>query len=403
MTGRVGRVAICTAITKSFVSHARVLARSLGAVHPDIPVFALVTERADALEGWHERDFESIPIERVDLPDLMRQAFINPAKELTVLAKPLVMRHLLHLGVETVLFLDADVLVLHDLTPLIATSAAHAITLAPHLLEPATLDPVARELAIALAGTFNGGFIGVSARPEAFRFLDWLIERLRSHNRLDPRAGLHHDQRWLNLVPGFFDEVAIVRDPGCNVAYWNLPERRLFLDGGQLLVNGDPCRFFHFSGFDPQHPEVLTKHSTLGTRASVGPAAALMDRYVAALNEAGFEQTSRAPYSYGHFDMGVPIPALARALYHGLGEAAGRFGDPFATAEPGSYLDWLRAPDEGDGPGQGLPRLWRAVYEGRGDLRRAFPDPAGVDQERFEHWIREAGLAEHGMDAAMAP
>ena len=38
------------------------------------------------------------------------------------------------------------------------------------------------------------------------------------------------DQRWVDFVPSLFDHL-ILKDPGCNVAYWNLHGRELTLDG----------------------------------------------------------------------------------------------------------------------------------------------------------------------------
>jgi hypothetical protein len=403
MTPRPGSVAIATAVTARFVSYARVLARSLRAAAPGIPVFAAACERTTTLQGWDEPDFALLPIEQFGRDDLTRQAFVSTPHELTVLAKPLVLRHLLQRGFDTVLFLDADVLVLDDLSPVIATCAAHAVTLSPHLLDPpAGGDRVARELTIARSGTFNGGFVGVSARPDAARFLDWWLARVATHNRMDPAAGFHHDQRWLDLAPGFVD-VGIVRDPGWNVAYWNLAERGLEMTGDRPRVAGGPCRMFHFSGFDPARPDPISRHSTWVTRESLGPAWALVDRYAEALEAAGWPSTSTAPYSYEAFDDGVAIPPLARILYRDLGDTAARFGDPFRADAPGGFRAWLGAPDDSPGPGGGLPRLWSAVYRSRPDLQQAFPAPTGADGGRFRQWARACGVAEHAIDVRLAP
>jgi hypothetical protein len=46
------------------------------------------------------------------------------------------------------------------------------------------------------------------------------------------------------------------------MAYWNLPVRCLTHAGsGRLFVNGQPLIFFHFSGFEPDKPEALSRHA----------------------------------------------------------------------------------------------------------------------------------------------
>ena len=54
----------------------------------------------------------------------------------------------------------------------------------------------------------------------------------------------------------------MLRDPGFNVAYWNLPTRPVSPSAtARWYVKGDvPLRLFHFSGFDPARPHVLSKH-----------------------------------------------------------------------------------------------------------------------------------------------
>lgn len=402
MTGA-GGLAFCAAITANHLAFGRVLARSLHAVHPGVPLFAVVAERSVSLAGWHEPDMHLVPIEALGVEDLTHQAFICSAHELTVVAKPLILRHVLAQGFHQAVFLDADVLVTGDLAPLLAATRSHAMTVSPHLLGPlGSADRAARELAIVRAGTFNGGFVGVSARPEAHRFLDWWQARLRTHNRLEPWAGLHHDQRWLDFLPSFFDEVGIVRDPGVNVAYWNLPERGLHRDARGWRVGDGPCRFFHFSGFDPSEPSRLSRHARSLALGDAEPAVeALTQDYMARLRAAGLDDTRDRPYSFGEFDDGIPVPAVARGLWRALApEVAAPFGDPFATGR-GTFVAWLQDADPEPGPGRGLSRLWRAIYRQRGDLQQAFADPAGADRERWQDWVRTFGIHEHRVDVRL--
>lgn len=402
-TGR-PRIAVATALTANFVAYARVMARSLRDTHPDIPVFAVAAERRSVVEGWDEPDFALVPIEDFGLADLPWQAFVGTPHQLTVMGKPLVLRHVLDQGFDTAIFIDADILITGDLSPYFAACAAHAVTLTPHLLRPAgTGNRLTRELTMLRSGTFNAGSVAVSRRPSGWRFLDWWLARLRACNRMDPGAGMHHDQRWLDLAPAFFDEVGIVRDPGCNVAYWNLPERRLRREGGVLVVDGGPCRYLHFSGVDPQRPELLSRHGGGIGREALDSAADALDDYMARLEAAGLARTAAAPYSFGAFDNGVPIPDIARALLRDLPDSRERFPDPFASMAEDGFYRWLMAPDERLGTGHRIARLWGEVYREREDLRRAFADPAGRDQDAFLAWTSTFGVREHQIDPRLLP
>jgi hypothetical protein len=399
MTGSPPRVAVCTALTANFAPWGRVLADSLRARHPSWPLFALVAERAEAV--WHDEAFTTVGIESMAVPGLRRQAFLHSPHELTVLGKPLILRHALRQGFDAVLFIDSDILITGDLSPLAAATAAHAVTLTPHLLTPLRGPTrAARELTMIRSGTFNGGLVGVGRHPDALPFLDWWQARLLTHNWMEPWAGLHHDQRWLDLVPSFFEQVAIVRDPGCNVAYWNLPERTVRRQDDALLVDGGPCRFIHFSGFDPLNPDRLSRHAPEVTPADLGDPGVVAD-YAARLRAAGIEHARQIPYSFATFDDGVPIPDLARTILRQLSTAGERFENPFATSGPNSYRDWLLAPDPTPGPGAGLPPLWRHVHSGRADLQQAFPDPGGGDRDRFTDWVQHFGVHEHRIDARL--
>jgi len=233
-------------------------------------------------------------------------------------------------------------------------------------------------------------------------FLSWWRERMRLRCERSPGQGLLHDQRWIDYGPAFVDRVAVVRDPGVNVAYWNLPERPIDRVDGRFTAAGAPLRLFHFSGFDPSTPKVLSRHAETA-RDDLGACAELLARYVEELRAAAGGTESETPWT--RFDDGTPIPDLARDLYRRLGDDVGGFGDPFVTAGPSSFFAWLLAPEPDDPDRERpIPRLWRAVLRSRDDLVAAFPDPLNRDRRRFLEWTRASGLAEHAIAATfLAP
>lgn len=392
-------VAVVTIAAGNFAALARVLVASLREWHPELPVYVVWSDLDGPGVPWTSEGCVTLSLSDLAIPDLRRLTFVHPRRELAIAVKPHALRHLLDRGHRTAVFLDADIRILGRLDPLLELASAHALTLTPHLLQPpAGEDRIQRELTILRAGIYNGGAVAVTDRAESRAFLAWWAARLATECIHDPDHGLHYDQRWLDFAPSLVDDFAVARHEGLNVAYWNQRERRLRLEGGRWVVNGDVGRFFHFSGFDPMDPARVTQYYPALGLDSVGAAAPLFDDYAARLLAAGHEAARRSPGSFDRFDNGVRIPALARRLLGRLGDEAARFGDPFASG-PGSYFAWLAAPDERSG----LSRLWQAIYDSRPDLQRAFPDPGRADRPAFANWMRQSGLAEHAIDEALLP
>jgi hypothetical protein len=405
-------VAVGTIVAKNFIPFARVLARSLSEHHPAVPFFVVLADRLDGTFTAAGEPFETVLLDQLGIPDLHRLSFRYSRQQMAIVAKPYLLRYLLNRGFSPAIFLDADILVVDSLQPLLDETAAHSIALTPHLLAPVSgCARFARELNILQSGVYNGGFIGVSQREPARLFLGWWADRMHTHCRHDVSQGMHYDQRWLDLVPALFDDVRVVRDGGCNVAYWNLPERDgMLMPSGARALPGSPrathgpCRFFHFSGFEPERPGMVTRYSDRLTMDRVEPAAALFARYNDLLHAEGYAECREWPYSFGSFDNGVPIPEIARRLYQETGDAAGQFGDPFLVSGPDSYFRWLNEPTEGPSDASGtVTRLWHAVYRSRPDLQRAFPDVFGGDNGAFREWILVSGLREHAIGDAFAP
>lgn len=389
-----------TIVSKAFLPLARVLAVSFREHHPGIPFFVLLADEVDGYFEPEREPFEILSLDDLPIPRLERFRFQHPQQPLSYASTPFFLHHLLDLGFSSAIFFKQESLVTGDQGPAFERLEEHSIVITPHLLAPLEGSGAAeREMNILQSGVFNIGMIGVTDSPQARRFLAWWEDRTYAHCRIDVAGGMHYEQRWVDLVPSYFDDAHILRDPGANVGHWNLPEREVLIRGNEFEVDGGPGRLFRFSGFEPEHPNAVTRHSPRLNMENVGPAAEVFRDYLHRIHAAGYEESRTWPYAWGAFDDGTPIPEIARRIYLDLGESVTRFGNPFETGFEGTFFNWLKSTDGTSG----IPPLWEAVYRLRPDVQQAFPDIFGSDRNRFLEWALLSGAREHEIPNIFLP
>jgi hypothetical protein len=330
-------------VAKNYISFARVLAESFREHNPETPLFVLLADEIDGFFDPASEPFELLRLEDMNIENLSLFRFKYSRQQVVTAAKPYLLSHMLDRGFDSVIFLDADILVTDGLEPVWRQVGSNAVSLTPHLLYPLrTEGGTARELNILQSGVFNGGFVGVSDTPSARDFLRWWRERVHRHCFHAISQGVVYDQRWLDLAFTLFEDVKILEDPGINLGYWNLPERCLSVDeGGRILAQGEPALFMHFSGFDPLRPEKVTRFSDRLRLGDMGSGALAFERYARLLLDAAYAETKNWPYAYDHFDNGTPISDKARQLCWEMEECDQGFGDPFMTASRHSFFNLL--------------------------------------------------------------
>jgi hypothetical protein len=394
-----------TIVAKPCLSLARVLARSFQAVHPGVPFFVLLADEVGGCFDPATEPFRLVRLDDLDIPAIERFRFHYTQQPLSYAATPYLLAHLLDAGAKRVVFFKQESLVLGDHSSFFDLLARHSIVLTPHLVAPLDgPDRLARELNILQSGIFNAGLLGVADSPATRLFLRWWQDRLHADCRHSVPEGIHYEQRWLDLVPGFFEGVHVLRDPAYNVGHWNLPERAVQVRHGRVFAGDRPCALFRFSGYRPEAPHTPTRYSPRLTWGNIGPARVVFERFRAALDAEGYGETSRWPYAYASFDNGVSIADTVRAIYRQLGDAVAAFGDPLRTAGDGSFFGWLNEPADGEtDASRRVTRLWAAIHRARHDLQAAFPDVLGTDRERFLAWTVSYGLREHELTEAFVP
>lgn len=351
------RIAVCSISSRNFFAHARAFFRSVKAHHPDWDCHFLLADEAEGFVDPKAEPFSITEARELGIPDFERMAFRYDVIEMNVALKPFLLRSLLASGYDRVLYFDVDMRVCSPLTPVVEALDPASVVVTPHITSPLPEDsgPTLREDLFLKNGVCNAGFIAVRAGAETAAFLDWWSARCARQCLREPETGLFVDQKWLDLALVMFPGVKILSHPGCNMAYWNLHERRL--DG--TTVNGrDPLVFFHFSGLDLTDIQGISKHQSRYTLEGRPDLREVFERYrdeVLAAGDAGFRGL---PYRYGRFDNGDAIGLPARRLYYAV-EAD--YPRPFSTG-PGTYHDLLRR--------RGLlPSSGRVAY-GRQDAER---------------------------------
>jgi len=434
----------CTIIARNYLPAARVLAASFERHHPGERFTVLVIDghvtgqpSAGQPSAGQPSDVMGEPFEILGLDDiglapgeLEKMAAIYDVMELSTAVKPWLLSTLLagsprnpHSPVspsgstgggapgdagsyvpDCVAYLDPDIAVYAPLVEIERLATEQQIVLTPHVTAPVPRDGKSvTESDLLASGMYNLGFIALGQGPTATAFLDFWKARLARDCVVDPTAMRFVDQRWVDFVPGAFG-AAILRDPSYNVAYWNLDHRPVTRSGDSYFVDGEPLHFFHFSGYRPSMPWLLSRHQGARPRIVLSEhpeLAALCGEYGRALVAAGYDEWMSTPYGFATLANDLPYDPVMRALYrsalaaHEQAALTGSAGlGPSSLPEPpnplveggaDAFLYWLNAlPD--DRPDGKVTRYLTALHRSRVDLQAAFGDIDGAGFALFAEW-----------------
>ncbi len=337
------KVAAYTSFTFAYLGRARVLAATFKAHNPNWEIVAVITDRAPPEIDFDE-DLE--PFDRIvwydelNVDNLMGWLYFHDVVEVCTAVKGHALVKLLDEGYDRVFYLDPDIAVYESLDPLLEIHESYSISLTPHLLdqEKSRYGIIDNEIGSLKCGVYNLGYVGVSNDKAGNAFAKWWAERLQDHCYDDIPNGLFTDQRWCDLTPALFPNVKIIRDPGYNVASWNLGGRHVEIDEqGVLRSNGSTLRFFHYTKMGP-----MGRRMTLRYRWG-SPAVLELWRQYEAWHEDAVPEDLPAKYWYfGNYENGEPIDKADRRLYRDRLDLQMMFPDPYRTGT-NSFHEWLQA------------------------------------------------------------
>jgi hypothetical protein len=314
--------AACTIVSPNYLAYARTLAASYLAQHPGQRFFVLIVANLHDPSPFQGDAFTPVMLHEIGLRDIHAEAMKYGILELNTNVKPTFMKHLIeHYELDALAYIDPDIFCYAALDPVFdALASGASAVLTPHITTPVFDGRSPSEQDLLFNGSYNLGFIAVRRCEESWNLLTWWEERCLELGYSEGRTGLFVDQKWMNLAPSLFGGVCILRDSGCNMAYWNLHERMLAEtpEGYQVSssISGRvPLRFYHFSGIVVSDPEVLSKHTDRFTLASRPDLHRLFADYKAAViaNKNGAAES--LPYGFESFSDGTTVTLLARRMY----------------------------------------------------------------------------------------
>ena len=266
----------CTIVSNNYLAYARVFTRSFLEQHPDGKVYVLIVDKPDPSLRYEAEPFEAVLVESLGIPCFPHYSFRYSILELNTAVKPWFLLYLHRTGgYDRMCYFDPDILVLGDLSEIYERLGESDVLLTPHITAPIEDDRTPSERDFLLSGIYNLGFLGVSFNQRTLRFLDWWHRRLYRECLHAVDQGLFVDQRWMDFAPAFLPRAVVHRDPGCNVAYWNLMHRTLVRgDGGGWWVGEVPLPLLPLqrlhapsAGADLQVPEPLFAEPAAGRPA----------------------------------------------------------------------------------------------------------------------------------------
>lgn len=334
------RVLCFSSFNYAYLDRALVLYESLRQWQPDWHTVALLTDSKNSDIPIDEALVDEVVFSS-DLPidNFSQWIFRHNVIEACTAVKGIFIDMVCNRGdYDAIVFLDPDTCLFAPLN-IEDMLKDNDIVLTPHQLMPDETSSAIwdNEVTSLATGIYNLGFFAISTSGEGARFAKWWNRRLREFCYDDIASGLFVDQKWCDHVPSFFERVRILKDPGYNVASWNLSHRRVAIgEDGTITINNVPLRFWHFTKLGPVGDQMTKRYA--GSNFEVFEIWAWYRRAVSRFRPTGQVDTR---WAFDFFEDGEKIEAEARHSYRRSQQLQSKFPNPFQSG-PGSFQEHFR-------------------------------------------------------------
>jgi hypothetical protein len=342
---------VFTICAKNYIGLAIILEKSFKEHNPDSDFLIFVVdefeEKPDSLPS---NVYISREVLKIDDALWVEMSFKYDITEFCTSIKPKCFEFLMdNTRYENFIYLDPDIYIYNSFAPVFKQLETHSIVLTPHVLNfnyaHVSVDDLLQ------AGVFNLGFIAVRKDEIAKQMLSWWGNQLKNKCFDEYREGLFTDQKWINLIPVFFnrEDICISRHKGLNVAPWNFHEREIVTENDVLKVryredissSFDELIFIHYSGYNyfalKEDGKIIQKYAT--RQFEYKDVIEVLNRYNQALCEQKdiFDSYIHYNYTYNSFDNKMPILKIHRRIYRSLLLKGEKFPNPFFSTNDSFY------------------------------------------------------------------
>ena len=329
------RIGLFTIASKNYLSYVRAL---MDSVERHNPTYARYLFLADEIEGRfapNEESFRIVPARDLEIQSFWDMVLRYDVMELNTAIKPYAFQWLLkNSNLDAIIYLDPDIRAYDRFSRLEAViGKGPSVVFTPHISRPVEDEFNPNDYHMLQSGVFNLGFAAITRCEEARIFVDWWARRLATQGIASFADNLFTDQRWCDLAPCFLDRLHVFKDPGYNVAYWNLKERSIWPKGSSWMVNDLPLAFFHFSGIDVAGSEQISKHQNRFSWEDLKGIQGLFSDYREQVLMKGWRETRPLRYAYDFLAEDVRLTPIVRRTYRRFnpGSRPLREGDTLAA------------------------------------------------------------------------
>lgn len=257
--------------------------------------------------------------------------------ELNTAIKPDAFNYVFANGAQKAIYLDPDILVLNSLNDTFILLDKHSAIVTPHLISDGfSRSKMEKYFDLHLCGIMNLGFIAVANDDYGKRLISWWKNKLLDNAFVDKYLFTAYDQKWADSFTSLFGErIFIQRNPGYNVASWNINERELLFDKNCFSIEYEnknyPLYFFHYSGYkigsgilNWRFPEFKILQGT--------PLQMIVSKYNSLIDAIQYPDLDATPYAFSSYTNGSPVLPIHRRLFRQLIDKIN--SDPFDAHGP---------------------------------------------------------------------